>query len=66
LDTIQAAVLSVKLKYLDEWIKKRNFAASYYNENLKNIQQIRTPIISEKSLSLIPFICHSNKKKEMN
>jgi dTDP-4-amino-4,6-dideoxygalactose transaminase len=66
LDTIQAAVLSVKLKYLDEWIKKRNFAASYYNENLKNIQQIRTPIISEKVYhSFHLYVIQTKKRDEL-
>ncbi len=36
LDTIQAAVLSVKLKYLDRWNKMRQDAAKKYNELLKN------------------------------
>jgi len=30
LDEIQAAFLSVKLKYLDEWVEKRNFVAQSY------------------------------------
>lgn len=36
LDEIQAAVLRVKLKRLDEWNKKRNKIADYYNKFLKN------------------------------
>ncbi|MBW1807597.1 MAG: DegT/DnrJ/EryC1/StrS family aminotransferase [Deltaproteobacteria bacterium] len=34
LDTIQAAVLSVKLRYLDEWLLARKKAAAYYNQLL--------------------------------
>ena len=37
LDAIQAAVLSVKLKYLSEWSESRRMIASYYNEYLKNL-----------------------------
>ena len=37
LDTIQAAALNVKLKYLDEFILKRQQAASFYDEHLKDI-----------------------------
>lgn len=36
LDEIQAAVLDVKLKYLDEDNKKRREIAKYYIENIKN------------------------------
>ena len=36
LDEIQAAILRVKLKYLDKWNKERNKIADNYNESLKN------------------------------
>lgn len=36
LDSIQAAVLNVKLKYFDEEIAKRNEIANIYTKNLKN------------------------------
>jgi dTDP-4-amino-4,6-dideoxygalactose transaminase len=32
LDSLQAAILSVKLKYLDGWIKARQMKANYYNK----------------------------------
>ncbi len=37
LDAIQAAVLRIKLKYLDEWNQKRREHAQKYNELLSNI-----------------------------
>jgi dTDP-4-amino-4,6-dideoxygalactose transaminase len=43
MDTLQAAVLNVKLKYLDEWIEKRNLVASIYLENLKDVEKIILP-----------------------
>ena len=43
LDTIQAAVLSVKLKYIDESIKKREEIAKLYIERLKECESIRLP-----------------------
>ena len=43
LDSIQAAVLSVKLKYFDRHIKARQQAAAWYDEHLKNIEEIRLP-----------------------
>lgn len=37
LDEIQAAVLRIKLKYLDEWNNKRKKIAGFYNGLLKNV-----------------------------
>jgi len=46
LDTLQAAILRVKLKYLPKWSKKRAEIASYYSKNLKGIGDIVTPLIA--------------------
>lgn len=43
LDTLQAAVLLVKLKHLNEFTKKRKAAAKMYNQLLNDIKQITTP-----------------------
>ena len=43
LDSIQAAILNVKLKYLDEYIQARNAMASHYDESLRDIEQLETP-----------------------
>jgi dTDP-4-amino-4,6-dideoxygalactose transaminase len=40
LDTIQAAILSVKLKYLDDWTKKRKEHAEVYNSAFKDLDMI--------------------------
>jgi dTDP-4-amino-4,6-dideoxygalactose transaminase len=37
MDTLQAAVLDVKLKYLDQWNKSRRQVARYYNQNLSGL-----------------------------
>lgn len=43
LDSIQAAVLVVKLKKLDEYIAARNKVAEYYDNELSKIPGIRVP-----------------------
>jgi UDP-2-acetamido-2-deoxy-ribo-hexuluronate aminotransferase len=49
LDTIQAAILDVKLKYLDDYSAARQLAAKLYDELLKSVKGIKTPKISKKS-----------------
>lgn len=49
LDTIQAAILDVKLKYLDEYIAARQLAAGRYFELLKAIPEIILPWVDERS-----------------
>ncbi len=46
LDTMQAVVLNVKLKYLDSWNKKRQKNAEYFNEQFKDLK-IKTPFVSK-------------------
>ena len=43
LDTLQAAILDIKLKHLDEYCAARNAAADYYDSQLINIPGIETP-----------------------
>ncbi len=45
LDGIQAAILSVKLPYLDSWIERKKAIASLYTQELQDI--VETPLIDE-------------------
>lgn len=49
LDTIQAAILRIKLRHLDSYIEARVKAANYYNEAFKEITQITTPFTADYS-----------------
>src|SRR6185436_13169727 len=44
LDSIQAAVLRIKLKHLDEYAAARNKVAGYYDQAFSNHPNIGTPI----------------------
>lgn len=44
LDSIQAAILNVKLPHLDEFAKARNYAANYYNTAFAKCEKITTPV----------------------
>lgn len=47
LDGIQAAILDVKLKYLQEWTTKRQFIAAQYCELLSGISELSLPEIGD-------------------
>jgi dTDP-4-amino-4,6-dideoxygalactose transaminase len=45
LDSIQAAILNVKLKYLDNYNKRRQESAHSYNQAFEKIEKIKTPFV---------------------
>ncbi len=47
LDTLQAAILNVKLRYLDSYAEARQKAAQYYTARLSSQKRIVTPYIPE-------------------
>jgi dTDP-4-amino-4,6-dideoxygalactose transaminase len=49
LDTLQAAILQVKLKYLPEYEKARQAVAAYYDASLASISKIKIPVRSTYS-----------------
>lgn len=49
LDTLQAEILKVKLKYLDEYSAARNRMANYYDQNLFSISDLQIPVRSTSS-----------------
>jgi UDP-2-acetamido-2-deoxy-ribo-hexuluronate aminotransferase len=49
LDTMQAAILRVKLRHLDEYCEARQRAASYYDKAFSNHSKIKTPARMDKS-----------------
>jgi dTDP-4-amino-4,6-dideoxygalactose transaminase len=46
LDELQAAILRVKLKYLERWLEQRRQKASLYSRLLSNIEGVSSPYIA--------------------
>ena len=49
LDSIQAEVLNIKLKYLDNYNKARNQMAENYNKAFSAVEQLHTPALNKNS-----------------
>jgi dTDP-4-amino-4,6-dideoxygalactose transaminase len=49
LDTVQAAVLNIKLRHLDSYSNSRNVIANKYTEAFKNLSYLKTPFLSHYS-----------------
>jgi dTDP-4-amino-4,6-dideoxygalactose transaminase len=63
LDEMQAAVLRVKLKYLDEWNEKRRKIAKLYNEILGNTE-VTVPIEREYAKHVYHLYAVRRKKRD--
>ena len=49
LDTLQASILNVKLKYLDDYKNRRNEVASFYDRELTSLSFLEVPFRSSNS-----------------
>ena len=66
LDSIQAAVLDVKLRHLDEYCKARYEAASYYTKQLKDFDPDEQFFITPKELPNSTHVYHQYTLKIKN
>lgn len=64
LDTLQAAVLNVKLAHVDEAIKKRAKHAAQYREMLKDAAGIKLPVIKSGSREVNYVFCIQAEKRD--
>jgi len=66
MDGIQAAILRVKLRYIDEWNVMRNKHALKYNKLLLSIPEIITPKIRENSFHIFHlYVIRTPKRNEL-
>jgi dTDP-4-amino-4,6-dideoxygalactose transaminase len=64
LDGLQASVLNVKLKYIYQWNQERLDNALFYNELLKNLIEIKTPVIRNNSKHIFHIYCIRTEKRD--
>jgi dTDP-4-amino-4,6-dideoxygalactose transaminase len=66
MDGIQAAILSVKLKYIDSWNLARNKNALIYNRLLSDIDEVKTPKMRENSFHIYHlYVVRAKKRDEL-
>jgi dTDP-4-amino-4,6-dideoxygalactose transaminase len=66
MDGIQAAVLSVKIEYIDKWNLSRNRNALFYSHLISGIPQVKTPKIRENSLHIFHlYVVRVEKRDEL-
>jgi len=65
LDGLQAAILRVKLKYMDEWNDKRRSVAACYHDALKDFQ-IKLPVIRlDRSHVFHLFVIETDNREQL-
>lgn len=64
LDTLQAAILRVKLRYLDDYETRRRAVADFYDRELSNVNILTTPVRASNSTHV--FHQYTIRTKEIN
>jgi UDP-2-acetamido-2-deoxy-ribo-hexuluronate aminotransferase len=64
LDTLQAAILRVKLQKIDEGIQLRKRRADVYNQLLQGIEQIKIPVIKQGNEPVYYVYCLKVEKRD--
>jgi len=65
LDEIQAAMLRVKLRHLDDEIERRREVAKYYLDNIKNKNIVLPTVINQESHVWHLFVIRTDKREEL-
>jgi dTDP-4-amino-4,6-dideoxygalactose transaminase len=67
LHNLQAAILNVKIKYLDNWVKRRRQIAEIYNNRLGKISGLKIPFIdgSERYDAFQNYVLKAGKRNEL-
>ena len=63
LDALQAAILSVKLPYLDSWNDRRREIAKQYNDRIEN-PAIRKPVVADENAHIYYVYAITTEKRD--
>lgn len=64
MDAIQAAVLGIKLKYLNTWNARRRTIAQQYFERLKSVETIQLPMVLEDNEHVFHLFVIRTQKRD--
>jgi dTDP-4-amino-4,6-dideoxygalactose transaminase len=64
LDTLQAAILNVKLSHIDNVIQKRANHAAHYREMLGDISEIKLPVVKNGRKEVYYIFCIKAEKRD--
>lgn len=65
LDSIQASVLNYKLKIIDQWIEKRIGIGKFYDESLKDIENLMTLENKNSTYNYYSILIKNNKRDSL-
>jgi dTDP-4-amino-4,6-dideoxygalactose transaminase len=66
LDTLQASLLLVKLKYVDEWTEKRRANARLYQEKLRGLPAVQVPMDAPHERAVYhTFVIQADRRDEL-
>jgi len=67
MDNVHAAILDVKLKYLPEWLKRRQEIAQRYKLQLSDVEQISLPHFEDRRFSDVytNYVIRAQKRDEL-